>query len=88
MIDKKPQNPPAFPINVGGIDEGFCNSGMSLRDYFAAAALQGLCSNDKSLKENAKYWNDLAPERPEFPREGLALFCYQFADAMLKEREK
>lgn len=41
---------PAFPIQHSTIHNGkqitFPNEGMSLRDYFAAAALQGLLAYD------------------------------------------
>lgn len=48
--------------------------GLSLRDYFAAKALQGITANegvlgDQSLRE-------------------IAERSYQFADAMMKERSK
>jgi hypothetical protein len=35
------QNPPAFPIP----GDSFIHEGMTLRDYFAAAALTGLLAN-------------------------------------------
>ena len=60
---------PAFPTvdenhySVGG-------EGMSLRDYFAAKALQGLLSGRNYITEmNVQ-------------------LAYEYADAMLKEREK
>jgi hypothetical protein len=46
--------------------------GMELRDYFAAAALQGMMA-DSTLDGSAAT---------------LAKIAYKFADAMLKEREK
>jgi hypothetical protein len=46
--------------------------GMELRDYFAAAALQGILA-DSNVDGNAAT---------------LAKIAYKFADAMLKEREK
>lgn len=55
---------------------GFVFSGMSLRDYFAAAALQGMLSSDSSVdrtKVNKRTWANVA---------------YSFADAMLAERDK
>ena len=58
---------PAFPL----LSEW--HQGMPLRDYFAAAALQGFCANNQSLK-----WE---------PDE-CAADAYQFADAMLAERDK
>jgi hypothetical protein len=49
-------------------------TGMTLRDYFAAAALTGLiASNDEGA-------GDRLTEIPEY--------AYQIADAMLKERSK
>lgn len=47
--------------------------GMTLRDYFAAAALQGILSNT----EASKAWNE----------SDVARFCYFQADSMLKARE-
>ena len=47
--------------------------GMSLRDYFAAAALQGILSNT----EAGKAWNE----------SDVARFCYFQSDAMLKARQ-
>lgn len=46
--------------------------GMSLRDYFAAKALQGILAN---------------PERNSLP-DGAAYNAYKYADAMMKERTK
>ncbi len=48
--------------------------GMTLRDYFAAAALTGFCSIESSV-------HDWLPER-------MAVYAYQQADAMLKAREE
>ncbi len=64
---------PAFPIPeaVDGVAPGF--GGMSLRDYFAAKAMQG----------SAQY----AAERNCQP-EDVAKACYAMADAMLAAREK
>lgn len=63
----KPVNPTAFPTDMqtqGG--------GMTLRDYFAAAALQAV------LAEFSDAWD----------RFDVARHCYLFADAMLAERAK
>jgi hypothetical protein len=42
-------NSPAFPTNqyANGISPSGFDTGMTLRDYFAAKALQGLLSNPK-----------------------------------------
>jgi hypothetical protein len=44
---------------------------MTLRDYFAAAALQGLLASFESIGT----------------RDAYALVAYEYADAMLKARE-
>lgn len=75
MTDK-PENPQAFPQPSPGF------IGMTLRDYFAAAALQGLMASeawvvgmDKAAhKANADFKSYLAVE------------VYMMADAMLKAR--
>lgn len=50
----------------------------SLRDYFAAAALTGICVSDKFVR------------RPDVPEvlEGQAMWAYEIADAMLEARGK
>lgn len=47
---------------------------FGLRDQFAMAALTGLCGNDHAL-------NTYVPEQ-------MSEWAYQFADAMLAQREK
>ena len=72
----KPDGGPAFPsrsANIVPINE-IVHSGMSLRDYFAAAALQGICAHRAVTDEWAE--------------ENLARAAYHWADAMLAEREK
>ena len=54
-------------------------SGMSLRDYFAAKAMQGFLGN----REFQAFIHDGA----EIAAELLASNAYQVADAMLKERD-
>lgn len=51
-------------------------SGMTLRDWFAGQALAGLVADP-----NTRGW-----ETENMP--GKAEFCYELADAMIKEREK
>ncbi len=48
-------------------------SGMSLRDYFAAAALQSILSN---------------PVFAKIPETTVAASSYEYADAMIAERSK
>jgi hypothetical protein len=63
-------NPPAFPTGTGVAPY---NPGMTLRDYFAAKAMQGYCSNQQHTSSCTV---------------GLTADCaYEMADAMLKARE-
>ena len=66
-------NPPAFPLHNHGTQTlGLHLTGMTLRDYFAAKAMQGLISID-----------DLDMHQDDYAR-----LAYQQADAMLKAREE
>ena len=62
------------PINDGGpaFPDDRWQAGMTLRDYFAAAALKGQAHRFA---------------HPHEYRELLAQDCYEIADAMLKARE-
>ena len=63
----------AFPISAQSLEKhnGRDLSGMDLRDYFAAKALNGLIN--------------YSPEPEEHKL--IAELCYQLADAMMKARE-
>ena len=68
---------PAFPHKRqircnGDVIDYVMESGMTLRDYFAAAALQGVLSNHEAYFDSGK-------ERAEY--------CYIVANLMLKARE-
>jgi hypothetical protein len=65
---------PAFP-NEGGPGNLWNEKGMTLRDYFAAKAMQGelACQN-----ADGGTWHDI---------NRLAVHAYQIADAMLKARQ-
>ena len=63
-------NPPAFPaLNEVGLEKAY---GMTLRDYFAAKAMQGLLT---------------AEIVGDYSNEHVAEIAYVLADAMLKARE-
>lgn len=63
-------NPPAFPNDVKPINE---RVGMTLRDYFAAKAMQSVL-DQKDVHDGRECDN-------------IAWMAYRMADAMLKERE-
>ncbi len=69
-------NLPAFPssneVTLGNLRSSG-HSGMSLRDYFAAKAMQGYCSDPD-------WRQDMTPTDTAFA-------AYTQADAMLKARE-
>ena len=63
---------PVFPETGGGHASAF--QGMTLRDYFAAQAMQGAMSGCATRGEVVIYSN-------------LAGLSYEMADAMMKARE-
>jgi hypothetical protein len=73
-------NPPAFPSsNEVTLNDWVSSghSGMSLRDYFAAKAMQGLMHNYHPCDFlEHKGWI-----------EDISMASYQLADAMMKARE-
>jgi hypothetical protein len=71
---------PAFPCE----EQIRCNgevcdirkfTGVTIRDYFAAAALQGFCANQHSCPTKNEHFKNLADD------------SYKAADAMIKSRE-
>lgn len=66
----RPANPPAFPNYLQMAPQ----DGMTLRDYFAAKALQGLLAQSGG----SAFRSD---------RDDGAKYAYEMADAMLKARE-
>ena len=67
----------AFPFERDGI----VFTGMSLRDYFAAKAMQVLMTETDGI-------NDDNPGSPRWTSNTLAELAYEQADAMLKAREQ
>lgn len=74
MIDK---DSPAFPkiCYIGG-NQVSGSDGMTLRDYFAAKALQGTLATISDFGED-----------PTMVFKTLSIFSYKMADAMLEARE-
>lgn len=69
-MSNKETGKPAFP--VPGLHRGDYNNGMTLRDYFAAKAMQGFAASDS-------HWPTA---------DAVASNAYEWADAMLKAREQ
>jgi hypothetical protein len=63
----------AFPISFSPSYPNEIVGGMTLRDYFAAKAMQGFAVGDSS------FTNGIA---------GMAECAYKWADAMIKQRNK
>lgn len=72
---------PAFPIV--GTHEQVLEVGMTLRDYFAAKAMQARLTDYESCKS---IYEQATEAGISFARE-VALQAYDMADAMLKARE-
>jgi hypothetical protein len=70
----KDKNTPAFPFVAEDESGMMINMGMSLRDYFAAKAMQALVTE---IDDEGSYW---MPEH-------VAELAYSQADEMLKARE-
>ena len=68
---------PAFPLQSIGPDFAPGYAGMTLRDYFAAKAMQGLVSGHFAKYGHEDYW----------PRPEIASEAYEIADAMLAARK-
>lgn len=74
-MSRKDYSGPAFPSDTGNYGPVL---GMSLRDYFAAKALQGILASPQ-IQGNEDTLNDWVPEH-------FAEFAFRIADAMLEER--
>jgi hypothetical protein len=72
-------NHPAFPVQAYPGDavnpKVRPNTGMSMRDFFAGLAMNGILANSEEFGEEA-------------PLEDVADFAFQMANAMLERREK
>ena len=67
-------NQPAFPLHNHGTQTlGMHFTGMTLRDYFAAKAMQSMNSR---------------PDYEDAHADAIALDAYALADAMMKAREQ
>lgn len=81
MSDKINDGGPAFPFGqvseaTGAPINGYHNDGMSLRDYFAGQAMQGICSGASSHGPMGGFKSTV-----------VAADAYDIANAMLAARE-
>lgn len=80
MIMSKQEIESAFPTDENNYEKVWSSPGMTLRDYFAAKAMQGLLANtlmgDAALHSRAPDWLT-----------DISVGAYEFADAMLRARE-
>ncbi|WP_249418465.1 hypothetical protein [Citrobacter sp. RHBSTW-00127] len=74
----------AFPTRDDNYDSKYSCPGMTLRDYMAAKALQGLCANPGGpfQANDMSGWAIVNCELDD-----IATESYKLADAMLKARE-
>jgi hypothetical protein len=73
----------AFPLQASENSHGWnaAQSGMDLRDYFAAKAMQALLSQ-KDWFHNSGRWDSVEQMTEKYANE-----AYTFANAMMKARE-
>lgn len=78
---------PAFPtveqFNNNGSIAVYADSGMSIRDYFAAKAMAAIQATPEHVLES-----DGSDGPSPLTDADIARLAYQMADAMLKERDK
>jgi hypothetical protein len=74
------KNIPAFPLEVIYTQENEKFNGMTLRDYFAAKAMQALIQfEDQALPYESRNTKDFDDR--------VSYQAYRYADAMMKVRE-
>lgn len=71
---------PAFPTTQGMGSLARKHIGISMRDYFAAKAMQGMLAYP-GCKTRGSHHNNNTPD-------GVASMAYDYADAMLRAREE
>lgn len=79
----------AFPNQPNAMDGGACgplDPGMSLRDYFAALAMQGYLAEGRLRNETLEGNKETDISISWY--EVAAMCSYRMADAMLKERSR
>lgn len=84
---KIPDGGPAFPLVDGKSAQEHSYLGMTLRDYFAAKALQAIVSQARLNSCGDFVAGDCLLQHHNAPKYA-AITSYQFADAMLEARSK
>lgn len=84
---------PEFAFPVSGVHDNEYghgrSNGMELRDYFAAQALAGLCSETSETEFECGSWStDGTPGLKQGFIANVAKAAYQVADAMLAARKQ
>lgn len=84
MAKTKTDGGAAFPLAGGeGVDAPNSQFGMTLRDYFAAAALPAVMQARTALGNV-----DISEGQLDLSQESIAEECYELADALLEARHK
>ena len=88
MSNTKTIGGPAFPVTLSEHQTMASHhaNGMTLRDYFAAKAMQGHWSNANG--DSTLDWMEANPDLEEGELRIVAKLAYAQADAMLKAREQ
>jgi len=71
---------PAFPRPSSGVDQ-YAQTGMTLRDYFAAKAMQSLTTQYRAM-----FMDNTLEDWEEEAVPALAVEAYLWADEMMKAR--
>jgi hypothetical protein len=82
MSERNDKNMSAFPLPLGNENIDPSVAGITIRDYFAAKAMQGWIANptvNYGLPSDAS---------PQILADVAAVWAYMAADAMMKERLK
>lgn len=89
-MSDKPENPQAFPTpGYATSNTAFSGTeGMTMRDYFAAKAMQAemITTFSDATPESAEAFVEGCTEHEHTPEQHLAFNAYKIADAMLKQR--
>ncbi|MCW2272417.1 hypothetical protein [Pseudomonas sp. JUb96] len=75
---------PAFPVQANEYAGHGPSNGITIRDYFAAKAMQGFMANDALLTR----YGAVAQQEMISPDALMATAAYSAADAMIAERSK